>query len=128
MPIAWLVPSLLAIGLGARTGTGDTEGAVVETAVHPDGSVHPVHHPDTLVRKALQPGEVEVERVVEARGGPARETVHLDRNTATDELGPERKEELVPAAVRRLVELVKDREVPSAASRADVVGFGHRPP
>src|SRR6266550_1980209 len=96
--------------------------AVVETAIDADRAVDPMHHADTVPGEAAESVEVEVERVVEARGSPAGEAVDLDGNAATGELGLQREEELVPAAVRRLVELVEDREVPSVAARADVVG------
>src|SRR5512133_1068275 len=91
-------------------------GAVVEAAVDAERAVDPVHHAHTPARETPQPAEVEVERVVETRRGPARERVQLDVQPATAELTDEREQELVAAAVRRRVELVEDRDVARRAA------------
>ena len=84
---------------------------VVEAAVRSDRTVDAVHQATVVAREAAKPREVEVERVEEARGSPARDAVALHREAAPLELRHEGAEELVTAAGGRRLELVEDREV-----------------
>ncbi len=81
---------------------------VVEAAVRADRPVDAMHQPAVVAREPPEPGEVEVERVEEARAGTSRDPVRLDRETAALELAHERAEELMAAAGGRRLELVED--------------------
>jgi hypothetical protein len=80
-------------------------------------------HPDIAARKAAEPPEVEVERVVEACRRASREPIDLDIQSASTELGEQREQELVPATVGGRVELVEKREIGASSPRSDPGDF-----
>jgi hypothetical protein len=75
-----------------------------------------MHHSCVVPCEAPEPTEVEIEGVVEAGRGVTREAVHFDRQSAPLEFGHQREKELVPTAVGRPVELVKDSDISGIAS------------
>jgi hypothetical protein len=105
--------------------SGDpTVGSVVETSVHADRTIDPVHHADAVADETPQTREVEIERVEKAGVCPARESVDLHDETAALQLPRERKQELVPAAVRRRPEVVENGQIGGSATRTQPIGFG----
>jgi hypothetical protein len=101
-------------------------GAVVEAAVHADGAIDAMHHPHIGAGKSPQALEVEVERVVETRRRLTRERVRLDLQAAALQLADERDQELVPASIRRRMELVEHGDVGAAVTRGAEVALGSR--
>ena len=98
--------------------------AVVETAIHADRAVDPVHHHGVGPGEPPKPREVEVERVEEAGGRVRRQSVVLDFDASTVELTRKSTEELVTASGGRRRELVEQRELRPPAARPKPVGLG----
>ena len=95
---------------------------VVEAAIRRDRTVDAVDEAHVVPGEAAEPAEVEVEGVEEAGSCSRGDPVHLDRETASLELGHERPQELMPTARRRRRELVEERHIRRSSPReADAV-------
>src|SRR5262249_21554348 len=104
-----------------------TVSTVVETSVGADRPVNPVDHSHAVTHEAAKTDEVEVERVVEARRGSARDLIRFDREPSALELAHEREQKLIAAAVRRRVELMEDGDVRRGTSRPQPGGLRASP-
>ena len=93
-----------------------TVGSVVETSVHADRTIDPVHHAHAVADETPQTREVEIERVEEASACRARESVDLHNETAALQLTREREQELVPTAVRGRPEVVENGQIGCSAT------------
>ena len=102
-------------------------GAVVETAIGADRTIHAVDEAAFLACEAPESREVEVEGVEETGGRAAGHPVLLDVETTALELESKRPQELVPSAGRGGLEVVEEREIGSAPARADPVVLRARP-
>ena len=96
-------------------------GAVVEAAVDADRAVDAVHHPRPPAGEPMEPLEVEVERVEQARRRFVRDALPLDGEAAAFELAHERAQELVPAARGRRREFVEERQIGPPLARTEHV-------
>ncbi len=99
-------------------------GAVVETAIGADRTVHTVDQPALVACEASESREVEVEGVEETGGRAAGHPVLLDVETTALELESKRPQELMASAGRRRLEVVEEREIGPAPTRGEPVGLG----